>query len=127
MAESQKPETTPHISAPQDFPVTTPRIAQPGHDFTLQAVFETQRSVADMTRAHAETQRAIGEITTKLDRLISDGKSSAEKIEKLSEKIDKVKSQITFLAGAAAACGFLITLGLAALRFLPPGVVPGVR
>ena len=87
---------------PQTYPETTPPpYARHGQDVgvhVLQAVFEMQNS--------------IGELTAKVDRLISDVRSHGE-------KIDSVRMRLAWLAGSAAAVGALATLALAALRVLP--------
>jgi len=85
---------------PTSFPDTVPRPAQQGHDFTLQAVIEMQRS--------------IGELVAKTDRLIADVKSHGE-------KIDTVRMKMSWLAGGAAVVGFLIAVALALVKLLPLG------
>ncbi len=88
--------------APSEFPVTKPQFAQPGHDFTLQAVIEMQRS--------------IGELSAKTDRLISDVKSQGD-------KIDKVRILISRLGGGAAVVLFITAVVLAIVRYLPLGTL----
>lgn len=94
-SEPQK-ETT-----PQSFPETQPpKFAQPGHDFTLQAVIEMQKS--------------IGELCAKTDRLIADVKSHGE-------KIDKIRMTLAWVAGGAAVTAVIvsavITFGVKYLTF----------
>lgn len=93
-------QENPRETAPTSFPETTPRFAQPGHDFTLQAVVEMQRS--------------IGELCAKTDRLIADVKSQGE-------KIDSVRLRMAWIAGGAAVVGFLIAVGIGVLKLLPLG------
>jgi hypothetical protein len=83
---------------PAALPQISPQFAQPGHDFTLQAVIEMHRS--------------IGELSAKTDRLIADVKSQGE-------KIDSVRLRLAWVAGGAAVVGFLVAVGLAALRLWP--------
>lgn len=85
-------------ATPQDFPQVTPRISQPGHDFTLQTVMEMQRS--------------LGELGAKVDRLINDVKGHGE-------KLDSVRMRLAWVAGGAAVLGFLVAVGLALLKLLP--------
>ena len=85
-------------TVPPSFAETTPRVAQPGHDFTLQAVVEMQRS--------------IGELVAKTDRLITDVKSQGD-------KIDSVRMKLAWIAGATAVVGFLVAVVLAFARLLP--------
>lgn len=85
-------------STPTAFPQSEPRIGLPGHDFTLQAVIEMQRS--------------LGDLSAKVDRLINDTKSHGE-------KIDSVRMKFAWVAGGTAAVGFVIAMTLASLRFLP--------
>ena len=76
------------------------RAAMPGHDFTLQAVMEMQRS--------------IGDLAAKTDRLIADVKSQGE-------KLDGVRMKIAWVGGGAAVVGFLLALLLGVIRYLPLG------
>lgn len=89
-------------SVPTEFASVTPRVSQTGHDFTLQAVIEMQRS--------------IGELTAKTDRLIADVKSQGE-------KVDSVRLRIAWVTGGAAVVGFLIAFALAVVKLLPIAVV----
>lgn len=73
-------------TVPTDFPVGTPRMGHSGHDFTLQAVMEMQRS--------------IGDLAAKTDRLITDVKSQGD-------KIDGIRTTIAWFTGAAAAVGLI--------------------
>lgn len=99
MARSPGGSGSRHSGSPESLPKTTPQDYVPqGHDFTLQAVIEMQRSV--------------GELTAKVDRLISDVKSQGD-------KIDGVRMRLAWVAGGAAAVGFLLALGLTAARFWP--------
>jgi hypothetical protein len=90
-------------SVPTSFPETTPRgYAQPGHDFTLQAVMEIQRT--------------LGEMSSKLDRVVTDVKSHGE-------KLDTIRSQISFVRGVLWVLGALLAIAIAGitayLRLLP--------
>jgi hypothetical protein len=85
-------------TTPTSFAEVTPRLVTQGHDFSLQAVIEMQRS--------------IGELSAKTDRLISDVKSQGE-------KIDSVRMRLAWMTGGAAVVGFLIATVLAVLRFIP--------
>jgi len=62
------------------------------HSFTLQAVMELTGSVAALS--------------AKVDRLITD-------VAKLSEKIDTVRSQISFVRGAVWVIGGLMAIAIA--------------
>ena len=75
---------------------------QPGHDFTLQAVMEMQRT--------------LGEMSSKLDRVVADVKSHGE-------KLDTIRSQISFVKGALWVLGGLMAIAITGitvyLRYLP--------
>jgi len=86
---------------PTDFPVGTPRMGHAGHDFTLQAVMEMQRS--------------IGELAAKTDRLIADVKSQGD-------KIDRIRTTMAWFTGAAAVIGLI---GGAFISFLAKMVFSG--
>ena len=66
----------------------TPRYAQQGHDFTLQAVMEMQKS--------------LGQLSANVDHLISDVKAHGEKLE-------AIRHQSAFMKGGMAASVFFIT------------------
>jgi hypothetical protein len=90
-------------NVPTSFPETTPRnFAQPGHDFTLQAVMEMQRT--------------LGEISSKVDRVVADVKSHGD-------KLDTIRSQISFVKGALWVLGSMMAVAIAGitiyLRYLP--------
>jgi hypothetical protein len=95
MANKPRSETE---STPRNFPQTTPRFAQQGHDFTLQAIIEMQRS--------------LGDLSAKVDRLITDVKGQGE-------KIDGVRIKFAWFTGAAAVLSFLFATGLALVKFWP--------
>jgi hypothetical protein len=97
MVKSPKQSSQNEI-APTSYPETTPRFAQPGHDFTLQAIIEMQRT--------------LGELSAKTDRLMTDVKSQGD-------KIDKVRLRLSWVAGGAAVVGFFVAVLLVVLRFLP--------
>lgn len=78
--------------------VTPQRTVQQGHDFTLQAVIEMQRT--------------LGELIAKVDRLISD-------VDSQSKKVDKVRMQLMWVAGVAATLGFLIMLAITVAKAVP--------
>lgn len=72
------------------------------HSFTLQAIMEVQRSVA--------------ELTAKTDRLIAD-------VDSHGTKIDTIRNQISFVRGAMWVIGGLVAVAIAAaawyLRTVP--------
>jgi hypothetical protein len=69
--------------------VTTPQSPMLDHSFTLQAIMELQRSVA--------------QLATKTERLITD-------VEGQGAKIDGIRQQISFVKGALWVIGALVTL-----------------
>jgi hypothetical protein len=88
---------------PTSFPETTPKVfAQPSQDFLLRAIMEMQRT--------------LGELSSKVDRVVTDGKSHGE-------KLDAIRTQISFVRGVLWVLGGLMALaiagGTAYLRFLP--------
>lgn len=85
-------------TTPPSMPQMTPPFSQSGHDFTLQAVIEMQKS--------------LGELTAKTDRLISDVKSQGD-------KIDGVRLLLARIGGGAALLVVLVGIGTALLRFWP--------
>jgi hypothetical protein len=88
-------------TSPREFAITTPQTQMLDHSFTLQAIMELQKSVA--------------ELATKTDRLIRD-------VDGHGNKIDGVRHQISFVKGALWVLGGLIvvaTSGVAVyLRFI---------
>lgn len=84
--------------APTSFPETTPRFAQHGHDFTLQAIMEMQRS--------------LGELSSDVKRLSVDMKST-------SEKVDILRMRFAWVTGGAAVVGFIFAAVIAAVRLVP--------
>lgn len=84
--------------SPGELPDVTPRQVTQGHDITLQAVIEMQRT--------------LGEVSAKVDRLISD-------VDSQGKKIDKVRMRMAWLAGGAATVGFLVMLLLAVAKIIP--------
>ncbi len=92
-----RPSTDERISPPRDMAQTTPRYAQPGHDFTLQAVMELKGSVH--------------ELTAKVDRLVADVRGHGE-------KIDAIRMRMAWVGGGAAVLGFLAALGLGLLKVI---------
>jgi hypothetical protein len=101
MASRPKPEASAQGTEPKSFPATTPpAYAQPGHDFTLQAVMEMHKT--------------IGELVARTDRLIADVKSQGD-------KIDILRIRFAWVTGGAFVVGILISILLAALRMLPAG------
>lgn len=68
--------------------VPPPRFAQPGHDFTLQAVMEMQKT--------------LGDLSAKVERLIGDVKSQGD-------KVDGLRHQASFIKGGIAVAVFFIT------------------
>jgi hypothetical protein len=75
---------------PRDFPsVPPPTTPMLDHSFTLQAIMELQKSLA--------------ELSAKTDRLIKD-------VESHSSKIDGVRHQITFVKGALWVVGGLVVI-----------------
>jgi hypothetical protein len=90
---------TPHTErekpiAPEDFAVTSPRSPMLDHSFTLQAVMELQRTVA--------------QLAIKTDRLIAD-------VDKQGDRIDGVRHQISFVKGALWVIGGLIAIATTAI------------
>jgi len=88
--------------------MTTPTFAQPGHDFTLQAVMELQKSV--------------GSMSAKIDRVIEDVKDHGAELTGISRKIN------FFLGGATvvgAIAGIVITIVVSNWdSIFPPAVTP---
>lgn len=98
MAESERGggEDTPRgepQQPPREFasvpPPTSPML---DYSFTLQAIMEVQKSVA--------------QLTTKTDRLISD-------VDAHGSKIDTIRNQISFVKGAMWVIGGLVVIGMA--------------
>jgi hypothetical protein len=95
----ERRDRTSRSEQPDELPdVTPPRTALPGHDFTLQAVIEMQRT--------------LGELNAKTDRLITD-------VDSHGKKLDKVRMQLMWVAGVAAAFGFLLMLAIGAIKTIP--------
>lgn len=92
MARDRQPRGGQEDVAPEAFPETPPpRYSQPGHDFTLQAVMEMQRT--------------LGQFTAKIDRLVED-------VGKLGGKIGDVEKDVhTVKVGAVVALGVLTVVG----------------
>ena len=87
-------------STPPSQPRTTPpEYAQPGHDFTLQAIMELKGSVH--------------ELISEVRRLSVDMKST-------SEKVDALRIRFAWVTGASAVIGALAAAVFALLRFAPP-------
>jgi hypothetical protein len=88
-----KPPSTgrdkPTVPTDREMAVTTPSTPMLDHSFTLQAVMELQKSVA--------------ELSTKTERLIRD-------VENQVAKIDEVRHQISFVRGAVWVIGGLSAL-----------------
>jgi hypothetical protein len=61
-------------------------------------------------------QRSIGDLSAKTDRLISDVRSQAE-------KIDAIRLRMSWIAGGAAVVGFLVAGAIGWLKLLP--ISPG--
>ena len=80
-------------SAPREFPAQQPRDLHATSDIRFVMV-------------------EIGRLTSTVERLVSDVRSQGE-------KIDGIRIRIAWVTGAAAVIGFMLALGLAALRFLP--------
>jgi len=101
MAKSPRNESG--ESVPTSFAETTPKAyTQSGHDFTLQAVMEMQRT--------------LGEMSSKLDRVVADVKSHGD-------KLDTIRSQISFVKGGLWVLGALVAFAItgvtAYLRYVP--------
>jgi phage-related minor tail protein len=97
MAKRPATRSTTDEGPPTQYPETPPpRGAQHGHDFTLQAVIEMQRS--------------IGELCAKVDRLIDDAKGQARKLEELRDEVRKwaawVAAGVAVIAVVGTALGF---------------------
>ena len=85
-------------STPTSYPeITPPRHAQHTHDFTLQAIMELQKTV--------------GQLGTKVERLIDDVKEQRQ-------VLDEVRIKIAWAMGAAAVVGVLFGV-VVALSQLP--------
>lgn len=55
-------------------PQTTPRgvsTGMPGHDFTLQAIIELQKSIGEMNATVAATKSSVDGLKTKVDELVA--------------------------------------------------------
>lgn len=95
---AREPRAAQDDVAPETMPETPPpRYAQPGHDFTLQAIM-------DMKGSHHE-------LIAKVDRLISDVKSQGE-------KLDDLRHQASFIKGGIAASVFFVTVIVAVATFI---------
>jgi hypothetical protein len=90
---------------PPSLPQTTPPQFAQGHDFTLQAVIEMQKS--------------IGELVAKTDRLIADVSSQGE-------KIDAVRIVNAWVGGAFALLIFLFGVVISIMQVWPLPKIPGV-
>jgi hypothetical protein len=82
-----KTPATSQPEPPTEFANVPPQTMMLDHSFTLQAVMELQKSVA--------------ELATKTGRLIED-------VGKHGDKIDGLRHQVTFVKGALWVIGFLI-------------------
>jgi hypothetical protein len=101
-SSSLQDETTPTV-----YPeVPPPRYPLHGHDFTLQTVIELQRS--------------IGELSAKTDRLIADVKSH-------SDKIDRIRLTLAWVAGGAAVVGVLVGAGITIAVKMIPIIAPSAH
>jgi hypothetical protein len=98
MAKNPRYEETRESSPPRSFAEVTPRFPQPSHDFTLQAVMEMKESV--------------GQLSAKTDRLIADVKSQGD-------KVDAIRTKLTFVMGGVAVISFIFTVILALTKLLP--------
>ena len=101
MASRGRTDPEQQSTVPKDFANVAPPPQMLDHSFTLQAVMELQKSVA--------------ELATKTDRLIKD-------VEGQGAKMDAVRHQITFVRGAVWVFGGLLALAsivMAALRLIP--------
>ena len=84
-----RPPVTQQPTVPKDFANVAPQTVMLDHSFTLQAVMELQKSVA--------------ELATKTDRLIKD-------VDGQGTKIDGIGHQISFVKGAIWVIGGLVAI-----------------
>lgn len=89
-----------------------------GHDFTLQAVMELQKSFGAL-------ESRVGALEVKTDRLISDVKSQGD-------KLDKVRDTISFVRGVAwVTVALIAAFGSLAVWYaktvITPGLLSGVQ
>jgi hypothetical protein len=96
--EQSSASRPPPTTVPKDFPNVTPQNVMVDHSFTLQAVMELQKSVA--------------ELAIKTDRLIKD-------VEGQGTKIDAVRHQISFVKGAIWVIGAIVALAITAITVYP--------
>jgi hypothetical protein len=92
-----KPSGGENITPPSLPKTEPPNYAQPGHDFTLQAVMEMRESV--------------GRLNANVERLIADTKSQGD-------KIDGLRHQSTFIKGGMAASVFFLTVIVGVASFI---------
>jgi hypothetical protein len=98
MVKSPQTRATGNDTVPGALPDTpTPRYAQSGHDFTLQAVMEMHKSV--------------GELSAKVERLIGD-------VEGQSKKMDTLMHNASFIKGGIAASVVFITVIVGIASFI---------
>ena len=88
------PPTGSQSDIPREFPSVPAPPAMLDHSFTLQAIMELQKLVA--------------EIGAKTDRLIKD-------VEGYGNKIDAVRQQISFVKGALWVIGSLVVVAVSAI------------
>lgn len=67
MAATSRRQKTP--DATPESPVSVPTYSSPGHDFTLQAVMEMQKSVGQLTGEITALSSAVEKLDTKLSKL----------------------------------------------------------
>ena len=93
MAKERQPRGGQEDVAPHDLPeMPPPRHVHPGHDFTLQAVMEMQRT--------------LGQFTAKIERLIEDVGRLSTKIGEVEKAVERVKT------GAVVAGAILSIVGI---------------
>jgi hypothetical protein len=93
----------PTVPTERDIAVTTPQTPMLDHSFTLQAIMELQKSVA--------------ELAIKTERLIADVERQGLKIEGISPQISFVKGALWVISGLIV---FAFTGIALYLRIIPP-------
>ena len=94
MASRTRPPTGVEGPPTEFAEVPPPKPQMIDHSFTLQAIMELQKSLA--------------QLATKVDRLVEDVKTHGQ-------KIDDVQSKISFVKGAVWVIGTITAFGIAAL------------
>ncbi len=88
---SRPDEDAPPSSYPE---VAPPQYARADHSFTLQAIMELQKTVA--------------ELATKVGHLAEDSKGLGERLDKLGDKVDRLRMWSASIIGGSVVAWFLI-------------------